>query len=255
VLRPAQRYLSRAIRRLTGHELPCPFFEMPGLGDALIHLGVESFEYPRPRPRTKLIFAGPLPSTNVGGEIPSWGVDLEGRRVVHVTQGSVANADLTELIIPTIRALEGSDALVVITGGGRPAADVASELATHLGAVPGNVRVSTFLDYEWLFPRIDLFITNGGYGGVNEALRHGVPVIVVGNTEEKPEVAARVEWSRVGVRVRAGRPDAEEIRRSIDTVVGDSRYRTRAIKMSQEIAQARGVDAIEEFVTEGQLAH
>ncbi|PDQ34289.1 MAG: hypothetical protein B5766_11615 [Candidatus Lumbricidophila eiseniae] len=254
VLRPAQRYLRRAIRRLTGHELPCPFFEMPGLGDALIHLGVESFEYPRPQPRTKLIFAGPLRSANVGGEIPPWGGDLHGRRVVHVTQGSVANADLTELIIPTIRALEGSDALVVITGGGRSAADVVGELETHLGAIPRNVRVSSFLDYEWLFPRVDLFITNGGYGGVNEALRHGVPVIVVGNTEEKPEVAARVEWSRVGVRVRAGRPSTEEIRHCIDKVVEDSDYRARALAMSREIARARGIDAIEEFVTETALS-
>ena len=36
-------------------------------------------------------------------------------------------------------------------------------------------------------------LTNGGYGGVQYALAHGVPLVVAGDTEDKPEVAARVE--------------------------------------------------------------
>ena len=35
-------------------------------------------------------------------------------------------------------------------------------------------------------------VTNGGYGGVQLALAHGVPLVVAGNTEEKGEIAARV---------------------------------------------------------------
>ncbi|KJL29240.1 glycosyltransferase [Microbacterium oxydans] len=250
VLRPAQKYLAQAMRRLTDTTLSVPFFEMPGLGDALIHLGTQGFEYPRPRPRTRLIFAGPLSSRNVGGEVPDWAEDIEGRKVVHVTQGTVANADLRELVVPTVESLRGTETLVVITGGGRPADEVLTELRQHLGELPDNIRVSTFLDYEWLFPRIQLFITNGGYGGVNEALRHAVPVVVVGNTEDKPEVAARVEWSRVGVRVRSTLPSAGEMRKAIDLVLGDPSFRDRAATMSEEIASSPGLDVIEEFVTQ-----
>jgi UDP:flavonoid glycosyltransferase YjiC (YdhE family) len=42
-------------------------------------------------------------------------------------------------------------------------------------------------------------ITNGGYGGVQHALRHGVPVIVAGETADKAEVAARVQYTGAGI--------------------------------------------------------
>ena len=35
-------------------------------------------------------------------------------------------------------------------------------------------------------------VTNGGYGGVQQALANGVPLVVAGDSEDKPEVAARV---------------------------------------------------------------
>ena len=43
-----------------------------------------------------------------------------------------------------------------------------------------------------LLPRTDVLVTNGGYGGVQQALAHGVPLVVAGRTEDKVEVAARV---------------------------------------------------------------
>jgi UDP:flavonoid glycosyltransferase YjiC (YdhE family) len=35
-------------------------------------------------------------------------------------------------------------------------------------------------------------VTNGGYGGVQMALAHAVPLVVAGAKEDKPEVAGRV---------------------------------------------------------------
>nr|MDT0657079.1 hypothetical protein [Micromonospora sp. DSM 115978] len=248
VLRPAQRYLAAAMKRLVGHPLPVPFFEMPGLGDALLHLGIESFEYPRPNARTELIYTGPLPSTAVGGVRPSWHADVEGRRVVHVTQGTVANADFSALVIPTVRALAESDDLVVVSGGGRPESEVSDAIAGALGRVPGNVRIGAYLDYAWLFPHVDLLVTNGGYGAVNLALRHGVPLIIAGDTEDKPEVAARVQWSGVGVKLGTSTPTAEEIAVAIRTVQTDPGYTETAKRMGQEIAASPGLDAIDAFV-------
>lgn len=39
--------------------------------------------------------------------------------------------------------------------------------------------------------------TNGGYGGVQYALRYGVPIVATGGKEDKPQVGARVAWSGV----------------------------------------------------------
>lgn len=247
VLRPAQKYLSRAMRRLVGKRLPCSFFEMPGLGDALFHLGTRGFEYPRPTARTEIIYMGPLPAKSVGGTRPEWAADLEGRTVVHVTQGTVANADLSALVIPTVAALAESDELVVVSGGGRPESEVEAAITEALGAIPPNVRIGSYIDYDWLFPRVDILVTNGGYGGVNLALRHGVPLVIAGDTEDKPEVAARVHWSGAGLKMRSASPSAAEVGAAIATLRNDDAYRAKAASIGAEIESAPGFDAIEEF--------
>ena len=57
-----------------------------------------------------------------------------------------------------------------------------------------------------LLPHVDAMVTNGGYGGVQQALAHGVPLVVAGDSEDKPEVAARVQWSGAGINLHTGRP-------------------------------------------------
>ena len=49
-------------------------------------------------------------------------------------------------------------------------------------------------------------VTNGGYGGVQIALSYGVPLVVAGTTEDKPEVAARVAWSGAGINLKTATP-------------------------------------------------
>ena len=52
---------------------------------------------------------------------PAWWPKLDGDRpVVHVTQGTVDNADLDRLLGPTIEALADQNVMVVATTGGRP---------------------------------------------------------------------------------------------------------------------------------------
>ncbi|MEV6342951.1 nucleotide disphospho-sugar-binding domain-containing protein [Actinoplanes sp. NPDC051851] len=249
VLGPAQRCLAAGTRRLVNVDLPVPFFEMPGLGDALLHLGIQGFEYPRPNARTELIYVGPMTSTAAGSPPPPWHRDLEGRRVVHVTQGTVANSDFSTLVTPTVRALADRDCIVVISGGGRPESEVEAALVAGLGAVPENVRIGAYLDYSWLFPHVDLLVTNGGYGAVNLALRHGVPLIVAGDTEDKPEVGARLQWSGAGLRLRRAAPSAEEVGAAIRTIEADPAFQRAARRLGAEIDAAPGVDAVEDFIT------
>ena len=65
-----------------------------------------------------------------------------------------------------------------------------STAAAPAGLAADGVHVTDFVPYDVLLPRTDLLVTNGGWGGVQQAARHGVPVIVAGATEEKPEVGA-----------------------------------------------------------------
>ena len=101
-----------------------------------------------------------------------------------------------------------------------------------------------------LLPSVDVMITNGGYGAVQRALMTGVPLIVAGNTEDKPEVAARVEWFGVGVNLRTGTPSAGEVRHAVRTVLNDASYRHAATGLMAAYAQRDGVGEIACLVEE-----
>lgn len=147
---------------------------------------------------------------------------------MHVTQGTLDNADPTKLLLPAIRALANEPvAVVASTAGARIAT------ASTIGADGRNLHVMDFACYHWLLPRTDLMITNGGYGGVQLAARHGVPLIVAGDTQDKAEVAARVRWSGAGVNLRTGSPGVGRIRNAVRQVLGDRRYEQRAAAVAQ----------------------
>ncbi len=222
-------------RQVLGREPRIQLLEWLRHADRIVQLTVPSFEYPRPETIAQhLTFVGPVSASSAGQHtLPAWWSDLDGSRpVIHVTQGTIANTDLTELIRPTIDAFADREPLVVVATGG-----VAVE---GLGAVPANVRAAEFLPYEELLPRTSVMVTNGGYGGTQFALRHGVPVVVAPGKEDKVEVAARVAWSGVGVNLRAQRPSPAQLRRGVERVLAVPSYRSAAQRTGSEIVASPG---------------
>ncbi|WNY34233.1 hypothetical protein Q9Q99_01540 [Curtobacterium flaccumfaciens] len=127
--------------------------------------------------------------------------------------------------------------------GGRPVDQLERALGT---ALPANARVATFLPYDQLLPRCSVVVTNGGFGGVQRALAHGVPLVVAGSTEDKPEVAARVAWAGCGRNLRSGTPRPRAIRRAVLEVLSTSTHRARSRQVAASIAALPDpVDVIE----------
>ncbi len=87
-------------------------------------------------------------------------------------------------------------------------------------------------------------VTNGGYGGVQQALANGVPLVVAGDSEDKPEVAARVQWSGTGVNLHTGRPSPAMVARAVRRVLDQPSYRERAGALRAEIAASDPLGAI-----------
>jgi UDP:flavonoid glycosyltransferase YjiC (YdhE family) len=218
-----------------------------------------------------------LPETPSDFAPPAWWGELQGRKpVVLVNQGTLAT-DPSDLIVPALRALEGEDVLVVATTGRAPAEQVArvwssaleaeqaaaaAQVALSVGMMvglghhymlaaprpmpmdhanhnrlPANARVAPFIPFGALLPHVDVMITNGGYGGVQFALSHGVPLIVAGATEEKPEIAARVAWSGAGINLKTGAPSPERIRAAVRGALEDPRYRQNARRIQADYAR------------------
>jgi MGT family glycosyltransferase len=206
-------------------------FEYPMSAAVYLQLSPESFEYPRSDLPDSIRYVGPpRPLADPGWQPPAWWSDLESaRRVVLVNQGTVAT-DSDQLLRPAITALADEDCLVVaVTGGPDPAV---------LGPLPANARVERRIPFDQLMPHVDLFVTNGGYGGVQLALAHGVPMVAAGKTEDKIEVNSRIAFSGVGVDLRTQTPTPEQVRTAVRQVLADPSYAEAASWMKLEIEVA-----------------
>ena len=93
-------------------------------------------------------------------------------------------------------------------------------------------------------------VTNGGYGAVQRALASGVPLVVAGDTEDKPEVAARVAWTGAGINLGTGSPTPHAVRTAVHTVLGDPRYLQRARELEVAYTRRDGVAEIAGLVDE-----
>jgi UDP:flavonoid glycosyltransferase YjiC (YdhE family) len=151
---------------------------------------------------------------------------------VVVNQGTIAT-NAQDLIVPTLQALAGEELLVVAVTGGAPVASLGITL-------PANARVAPFIPFGALLPHADLMLTNGGYGGVQFALVHGVPLVVAGVTEEKPEIAARVAWSGAGINLKTGTPSPEQIRSAVRAVLDQPQYREQARRIQTDYQRHDG---------------
>ena len=205
-------------------------FDFARKADLYLQASVPSFEYPRTDMPDNLHFIGAsVPAPPADWVPPSWWGEMERRKVVLVTQGTINN-DFDQLIRPAIRALSSEDVFVVVTTGSKPAS------AVGISPLPWNVRVEQFVPYAHLMPHVDLLLTNGGYGSIQIALAHGVPVVAIGKTEEKPEIANRVQWSGVGVGLKVRIPSEMQIRKAVSHVLQTPTYAARAEAIRYEMA-------------------
>jgi MGT family glycosyltransferase len=232
--RPVGLRLNKLLKELgAGPTSMTLFHSTVGLADAYLQLSVPGFEFPRDIPRS-VHFVGTPPIIPGQAPLPPWAHELDGsRKVVLVTQGTVANHNFELLIAPTLAALANEpDVLVVATAGGRPVEAIP-------GGVPSNARIASYLPFEWLLPRVDVLVTNGGYGSVNQAMSFGIPLVTAGMTEDKADVNARVAWSGVGLNLATNEPTQEALRAAVRTVLDRPAHRMRASQMANEFA---GID-------------
>jgi UDP:flavonoid glycosyltransferase YjiC (YdhE family) len=239
---PADIYVNEVLQKL-GAQVPGGFDltdTMYSLPDLFLQLGAEEFEFPRHNKRPNLRFIGPiLPESKSQMEIP---LSLDDSKpVVFVTQGTLANFDFDQLLNPALSGLAGEDVQVYATAGGGPVEAIVAS---------GNSIVEGYIPYELILPKTSVFVTNGGYNGVQQALSYGVPVVSAGASEDKPQVCARVKWSGAGIDLETGAPTAEQISRAVIQVLRDPSYRDRAKVLGAAIAKTNALKTIAEIVEE-----
>lgn len=227
-------------------------FGGPVVSDFLyLQPSVPSFEYPRPDLPPQVHYVGALiPPRPDDPRLPDWWPDVlsSTRPVVLVTQGTVATG-VRDLAAPTLLGLADEDVLVVAAG----VPDVA---ALGLPRVPANARLSAYLPFSSVMEHVSVYVTNGGYGGVQYALAAGVPIVAAGTTEDKPEVANRVAASGVGRNLRTATPTPQQVREAVRSLLDDPSYRAVARRVAHELTQhhaaSESADLLERLAATGQ---
>jgi MGT family glycosyltransferase len=207
------------------------------LPDIFLQFTAEALEFPRSDMPETIRFVGPiLPSRSVEFDEPAWWTELDGSRpVVLVTQGTLANHDFNEVIQPALYGLADENVTVVVAAG---------RSDTQIFAVPENARVASFIPFDRLLPKVDVLVTNGGYGAVNHAFSLGVPIVVAGESEDKDMVAARVGWTGAGINLKTRYASAEQIRNAVRTILMKKQYRDEAQRLRANFARHNALDEL-----------
>ena len=222
---------------LAGHGIapirPDGFPHEPMLRTRRVFLnGSPGLEFPGYQPLPNAEYVGPLvparAAKDPGAVLPEMVVDASNR-VVAVSQGTVDNTDPGKLIIPTIEALKDSGYVVVATTAGAQ-----TEMLRARFPFP-NVVIEDYIDYDDLFPHVDVFVTSGGYGSSLAAFLHGVPVVGAGKREGKNDVNARVGYNQLGIDLRSENPKPAAIRTAVQAVVDDPTYATNVATVRAEL--------------------
>ncbi len=247
---PIQHHINQIRKDVGLGKMRYCFFEQNMRNAALcLKFNTRAFEFPYPQVPDNLYFVGPvLPSDQNGRDFP-WLENLPAahKDVVLITQGSVDVYDIRKLIVPALRALKNENILTLVSTGGKNVEELRKQFKGE------NVIIEPYIPYAKVMDHVKLMITNGGFGGVSTALFHGVPLIVAGNSEDKPEVASRVVYTGCGIDMNTGKPSPAKLRKAVMQILEEASYREAAMKISEDYRKHNAVD--ESIFLMGQLLH
>lgn len=241
---PGNDHLNAVLKSCGSRPMPGFFMnDCYTLPDLHLQCGTLEFEFGLEKFPATMRFVGPIqPPPKTDFVAPAWLNELDNSKpVVFVTQGTIANFDFNQLVNPTLAALAEEDVIVVCSAGGGDPSSI---------KLPANARLEKYLPYDRILPKTSVFVTNAGYGGVQQSLCMGVPVIAAGATEEKPQVAARLEWTGAGIDLKTGNPTPEQIRDAVRKILADDKYKKRAQELQKNYAKFDALKSIATTVEE-----
>ena len=160
------------------------------------------------------------------------------RPLVYISLGTVLH-NAPVFYRRCIQALKEMDCDAIISIGGK--VDPAS-----LGEIPENVQVFPRVNQLEVLASADVFLTHCGMNSVSESLLGGVPMVLFPQHSEQAAVCSRAEELGAGLRLK--RATAKEIRRALEIVLADSRYKEAAQVIAENFAACGGAKAAADFV-------
>jgi UDP:flavonoid glycosyltransferase YjiC (YdhE family) len=98
---------------------------------------------------------------------------------------------------------------------------------------PRGARLVEWASYAQTMPRCDVVVCHAGHGTVARALASGCAVVCVPAGGDMNEIAARVEWAEVGVRIPRRLCGPRAIRLGVQRALSSPRRRARARELAR----------------------
>lgn len=216
-------------------------------GDTYLQYGVPEFEYKRSDLRDGLRYVGAPVAVGIAArDLPAWWDEVlaakqQGKTIVAVTPSSVV-FDNEVLIVPALQALgHREDVFVVATLVNFEPEQVDFD-------VPRNARVARFIPLDLALPYVDVLVTNGGYGTVQQAVRAGVPMIVSGVGQDKTHTGGIINYVGNGIYEAVHQTDKEMLGRAFEEMMRNGSYKAKSEELAKEYEKYDAVEIADEEI-------
>lgn len=211
----------------------------------VLQSGTPGFDYERSDMPKNVRFIGPLlphsQQKRSGYKLSKNVKDFD--KVVLVTQGTVER-NPEKIIVPVLEAFRNTNTLVIATTGGSQTKDLQVRYPDN------NFLIEDFIPFNDVMPLVDVYVTNGGYGGVLLGIQNRLPMVVGGVHEGKSEICARVGYFKLGVNLKTETPTADKIRSAVEQVAANKEYKSNVEKLAAEFAGYNPNQLVEKYVNE-----
>ncbi|MGX5855188.1 glycosyltransferase [Dyadobacter jiangsuensis] len=197
--------------------------------DLMLQSGTPGFEYSRSDLSKKVRFVGPLlPFSKGDKHAIDFGDQLtKYEKAILVTQGTLER-DPEKILVPTLEAFKDTPVLVIATTGDMGTAELQARYPQE------NILIRDFIPFNDIMPHCDVYVTNGGYGGVMLGIQNQLPLVAAGIHEGKNEINARIGYFKLGIDLKTEFPTPAQIRTAVKKVLADDTYKNNVEKLSRE---------------------
>ena len=206
--------------------------------------GVPEFEYFRSDLNPKIKFVGALLpyKKDAGNRFKYMNKLSQYEKVILISQGTIDNKDQNKLLIPALEALKDSNYLLIVTTG-----SVNTEELRKRYDQP-NIIIEDFIDFESILKQTDLYITNGGYGGVMLSLSNGVPILCAGITEGKNDINAHIRYFKAGIDLKTENPSTSAIKNGAQKILSDNTIKSNVKNIQRALNSYNTNELIESYL-------
>src|SRR4029079_15739302 len=106
------------------------------------------------------------------------------------------------------------------------------------------------IPFNDVMPYADVYVTNGGYGGVLLSITNRLPLVVAGVHEGKNEINARVGYFGLGVNLNTETPSVFQLRKAVESVLYNDSYKNNIEQLCTEFGEYKPLQLSTHYIAE-----